>query len=289
MRIGYARVSTIEQDLGLQRDALKEDGCERIFEETAPGASADRPELKRALDVMRKGDTLVVWKLDSLAHSLKQLIETVNDLEAAGVKFRSITESIDTGGKLQFHIFEALAEFERSLIRERAMAGLQAARARGRKGGRPKSLDGDDVKVAERLLAAEYTGKAVAEQLGVSPSTLWRALRNMRKAAEHQEVRQKLKGFALVVNRLARERSTRPLKGKLAIAEAYNAGLRKGYAFGELEEFKKRLAAAAKEGFVELERCDVAWALPKELVEASALRLGRGVRHLIVKGGIGSP
>ena len=138
MLIGYARVSTQEQDLALQLDALKAAGCERIYEERASGAQRDRPELKAALGYMREGDTLVVWKLDRLARSLKQLIDTVEDLGARGIGLRSLTEAIDTttsGGKLIFHIFAALAEFERAVIRERTLAGLAAARARGRKGG----------------------------------------------------------------------------------------------------------------------------------------------------------
>jgi DNA invertase Pin-like site-specific DNA recombinase len=141
--VGYARVSTGEQNSNLQTDALSVVGCRRIFEETASGASRDRPQLKAALDFLRPGDTLVVWKLDRLVRSLAQLIETVDELHKRECGFRSLTEAIDTttaGGRLIFHIFGALAEFERSIIRERTMAGLEAARARGRKGGRPKAL-----------------------------------------------------------------------------------------------------------------------------------------------------
>jgi len=129
--VGYARVSTQDQKPELQLDALTAKRCERVFEEKASGAQRDRPELKAALDYMRQGDTLVVWKLDRLARSMKQLIETVEDLDKRGIGFRSITEAIDTttpGGKLVFHIFGALAEFERSIIRERTKAGLKAAR-----------------------------------------------------------------------------------------------------------------------------------------------------------------
>jgi len=132
--VGYARVSTQDQSTNLQLDALAKAECTRIFSESASGAQRDRPELARALDYMRPGDTLVVWKLDRLARSLKQLIETVESLEGKGIGFRSLTESIDTttaGGKLTFHIFAALAEFERSMIRERTRARLDAARARG--------------------------------------------------------------------------------------------------------------------------------------------------------------
>jgi len=140
MNVGYARVSTRDQKPELQLDALREAGCERIFEEKASGAQRDRPELKAALDYMRGGDTLVVWKLDRLARSMKQFVDTVEGLDKRGIGFRSITESIDTvtpGGKLVFHVFGALAEFERSIIRERTEAGLRAARDRGRLGGRP--------------------------------------------------------------------------------------------------------------------------------------------------------
>src|SRR5436853_1979141 len=134
--IGYARVSTSSQDTGLQLDALKEAGCRRVFEETASGGNKARPHLRDALDFLRPGDTLVVWKLDRLARSLIQLIETIDELHKRECGFRSLTEAIDTttaGGRLIFHIFGALAEFERSIIRERTKAGLDAARARGRR------------------------------------------------------------------------------------------------------------------------------------------------------------
>ena len=176
MLVGYARVSTQDQNPELQLDALKGAGCEKVFEEKASGAKRDRPELAAALSFMRKSDTLVVWKLDRLARSLKQLMETVEDLSARGVGFRSLTEAIDTttsGGRLVFHIFGALAEFERGIIRERTTAGLEAARARGRVGGRPKSLTEDDLGVARTLLKdGQLTIAQVAERLGVAPSTL---------------------------------------------------------------------------------------------------------------------
>src|SRR5512144_2214577 len=143
MLIGYARVSTADQTLNLQKDALQKAGCERIFTDTASGAKAERVGLGEALGYVRKGDTLVVWKLDRLGRSLKHLIETITALNNRKIGFKSITEAIDTttsGGKLIFHIFGALAEFERDIIRERTQAGLTAARARGRKGGRPKAL-----------------------------------------------------------------------------------------------------------------------------------------------------
>jgi DNA invertase Pin-like site-specific DNA recombinase len=189
MLIGYARVSTVDQDLALQRDALRQAGCERIFEEAASGAKENRPELAKALDHMRKGDTLVVWKLDRLARSMKQLIETVAQLEAAGVKVRSITENLGTdsaGGRFVFHIFGALAEFERSLIRERTNAGLKAARARGRKGGRPKSMTAEDVQAAETLLNGNVGPTAVAKRMGVSRATLYRHLKQVNDATHPQ-------------------------------------------------------------------------------------------------------
>lgn len=187
MLVGYARVSTQDQDPELQRVALFGAGCERVFEETASGAQRDRPELKMALDYMRAGDTLVVWKLDRLARSLKQLIETVEGLEERGVGFRSLTENIDTttnGGKLIFHIFAALAEFERGLIKERTLAGLAAARARGRVGGRPPRLGPKDIVAAKGMLSqAGMTVVEVAERLGVSPATLYRHLPGGRSAS----------------------------------------------------------------------------------------------------------
>jgi DNA invertase Pin-like site-specific DNA recombinase len=143
MLIGYARISTQEQTLNLQQDALHNAGCDRIFTDTASGAQAERKGLEQALSYVRKGDTLVVWRLDRLGRSLPHLITTMTALEERGIGFKSLTENIDTttsGGKLIFHIFGALAEFERNLIRERTQAGLTAARARGKKGGRPKAL-----------------------------------------------------------------------------------------------------------------------------------------------------
>ena len=178
--VGYARVSTQEQDTGLQIDALKSAGCARIFAEKASGAQRERPQLTAALDYMRPGDTLVVWKLDRLARSMKQLIETVEGLAERGVGFRSLTEAMDTttaGGTLIFNIFASLAEFERSIIRERTRAGLAAARARGRVGGRPRSLSAEDLQQARALLAdPDITVEQVAKRLGVGVSTLYRQL-----------------------------------------------------------------------------------------------------------------
>src|SRR3712207_4541929 len=144
MRIGYARVSTTDQNLQLQTDALQAAGCDRVFTDMVSGARGARPGLRAALEACRPGDTLVVWKLDRLGRSLSHLVGTVRDLGAQGVGFTSLQEQLDTtttGGKLVFHIFAALAEFGRDLIRERTTAGLTAARARGRKGGRPKGVD----------------------------------------------------------------------------------------------------------------------------------------------------
>ena len=144
MLVGYARVSTQDQNHALQLDALRQVGGEKVFTETASGARRGRPQLQAALDYLREGDALVVWKLDRLARSMKQLLETVEDIGKRGIGFRFLTEQFDTttpGGKLTFHIFGALAKFERSLIRSRVCAGLDAARARGKVGGRPRSLD----------------------------------------------------------------------------------------------------------------------------------------------------
>jgi DNA invertase Pin-like site-specific DNA recombinase len=180
MLVGYARVSTQDQNTALQLDALKAAGCEKLFVEKASGASRDRPELKAAVDYVRSGDTLVVWKLDRLARSLRQLIDTVAMLEERGIGLRSLTEAIDTttaGGRLVFHIFGSLAEFERGVIRERTKAGLSAARARGKVGGRPVKLTGDDLKAAKALLGdPTITVADVAKRLGVSPATLYRHL-----------------------------------------------------------------------------------------------------------------
>lgn len=180
MIIGYARVSTSEQDTALQLDALKKENCERIYQESGSGASRERPELKRCLDTIRKGDTLIVWRLDRLGRSLKDLVEIINELEERGVGFRSLSESIDTtsaGGKLIFHLFAALSEFERSLIQERTKAGLAAARARGRKGGRPRALSKSQIKKAKAMLLDPLITKTeVAKHFNVTRATLNKAL-----------------------------------------------------------------------------------------------------------------
>jgi DNA invertase Pin-like site-specific DNA recombinase len=181
MLIGYARVSTQDQTLNLQQDALEKIGCSKIFTDTASGASTDRKGLEEALEFVREGDTLVVWRLDRLGRSLKHLIETITALSNRNIGFKSITESIDTttsGGKLIFHIFGALAEFERDIIRERTQAGLQAARARGRIGGRPKALNPKKISMAQAL----YNDKSnsisdICKTLNISRATLYRYVR----------------------------------------------------------------------------------------------------------------
>lgn len=187
MLVGYARVSTQDQNPALQHDALTAAGCEKVFTEKASGAQRDRPELGAAIAYMRAGDSLVVWKLDRLARSLPQLIETVAHLEAEGIGFRSLTETIDTttaGGKLIFHVFGALAEFERSVIRERTRAGLKAARDRGRTGGRPPALSPADLAAAKAMLSdPDITVAEVAKRINVSPATLYRHLPGGRGGA----------------------------------------------------------------------------------------------------------
>lgn len=179
--IGYARVSTQDQDAALQEDALRAAGCWKIFTDTGSGAAASRPELDRLMDQLRPGDTLVVWRLDRLGRSIRHLIDQMAVLEDMGVGFRSLQESIDTtspGGKLTFHIFAAMAEFERDLIRERTQAGLQAARARGRQGGRPRLLIGANLERAQQLYDQKrLTVDEIAKIVGVSRTTLYRSLR----------------------------------------------------------------------------------------------------------------
>jgi DNA invertase Pin-like site-specific DNA recombinase len=191
MKIGYARVSTLEQDLALQLDALTNEGCEKIFQEKASGAQRDRPELKAALAYMRKGDTLVVWKLDRLARSMKQLIETVESFHDRGIGLKSLQNPIDTSspsGKLVFHIFAALAEFERGVIRERTTAGLRAARERGRIGGRPPALSAKDLQVAKAMLKdSDISVATVAQRLNVAASTLYRHIPHARSASLDRE------------------------------------------------------------------------------------------------------
>jgi DNA invertase Pin-like site-specific DNA recombinase len=183
--LGYARVSTTDQQPQLQVDALQRAGCYRVFTETASGARTDRPTLAQVLDQLRPGDTLVVWKLDRLGRSLRHLVDTVTSLADRSVGLRSLQEAIDTttpGGKLVFHVFAALAEFERDLIRERTSAGLAAARVRGRHGGRPSVMTADKLRVARELYGSgQYTVAAIATTLGVSRASIYRHLRSSRK------------------------------------------------------------------------------------------------------------
>lgn len=178
--VGYARVSTGFQDTALQVDALLGIPCDRIFEEKASGTKTDRPELAAALDYCRPGDTLAVWRLDRLGRSVRHLVDVVTGLQEREVEFRSVTEGIDTstpGGRLIFHVFAALAQFERELIVERTHAGLAAARARGRVGGRRQVMTADKLVAAQKLLDAEGTTvQAVADAIGVSRATLYRHL-----------------------------------------------------------------------------------------------------------------
>lgn len=177
---GYARVSTSEQNTQLQLDALREAGCSRIFVETV-SAVADRPEYDHLLDVLRAGDTVVVWRLDRLGRSLRDLLDRVEHLDSRGVGLRSLRETLDStsaGGRLVMHVFAALAEFERDLIRERTVAGLTAARARGRVGGRPKSLTPAQEEVARTMYNQHtLTVAEIGHALGVGRSTIYRALR----------------------------------------------------------------------------------------------------------------
>jgi DNA invertase Pin-like site-specific DNA recombinase len=181
MFIGYQRVSTTDQSVDLQSDALTKAGCERIFTDYASGAKADRPGLTEALAFARSGDCLVVWRLDRLGRSLRNLIDVVADLDARGVGFRSLQESIDTttsGGKLVFHVFGAIAEFERDLVRERTLASLLSARARGRSGGRRALLTGKKLELAQRLRGDRNMPVAEACRiLGCSKATFYRSTR----------------------------------------------------------------------------------------------------------------
>jgi DNA invertase Pin-like site-specific DNA recombinase len=180
MLIGYARVSTGDHNLDLQRDALTKAGVERVFEDTASGARDDRPELADALSHARKGDCLVVWKLDRLGRSLRSLIDFTDGLRERGVEFRSVTEGIDTttpAGRFFFHLMGAFAEMERALIRERTNAGLAAARARGRVGGRKPKLNAKQIEHAKKLLEdRSVTVTDVAASLGVNRATIYRAV-----------------------------------------------------------------------------------------------------------------
>ncbi|WP_092105779.1 recombinase family protein [Pontibacter chinhatensis] len=181
MLIGYARVSTLLQNSDLQQDALTQAGCEKIFTDKISGTVAERPALTKAKEVLRRGDTLVVWRLDRLGRSLKDLIEWMNYLEQEGIALISLQESIDTStatGKLVFHIFASMAEFERNLIKERTMAGLAAARARGRKGGRPKKMSDEKRKLTVRLYKEKHHSvDEICQMMGITKPTLYSYLK----------------------------------------------------------------------------------------------------------------
>jgi DNA invertase Pin-like site-specific DNA recombinase len=177
--MGYARVSTDDQSLDLQLDALREAKCQKIFQEVATGKHSGRPQLSKCLEELRPGDTLVVWKLDRLGRSLPDLVDIINDLATKGVAFESLTENIETGsptGKLVFHVFAALADFERSLIRERTMAGLAAAKRQGRLGGRPRKMTPETVADARRAISGGMPLAKAAKLFGVGKTTLYQYL-----------------------------------------------------------------------------------------------------------------
>lgn len=180
MLIGYARVSTDDQNLDLQNDALQKAGCKKIYSDQKSGAVSERPGLTTVFDVLRPGDTLVIWRLDRLGRSLKHLIQLVEQLDKQEVGLKSLQESIDTttaGGRLVFHLFGALAEFERTLIRERTQAGVNAARARGRQGGRPKLLEPNKQALALRLYhERKHSIAEICTMMGISKSTLYNYL-----------------------------------------------------------------------------------------------------------------
>lgn len=180
MLIGYARVSTDEQKMDLQTDALQKAGCQKVYSDTASGAKDDRPGLRRALDMLDRGDTLVVWKLDRMGRSLQHLVTTVNELQARGVEFQSVQEKIDTttpGGRLVFHVFAALAEFERELIRERTKAGVDAARLRGRRGGRRHKLGEAEAKTLAAMAKQKIPTEQICGSMGISRATYFRYLK----------------------------------------------------------------------------------------------------------------
>jgi DNA invertase Pin-like site-specific DNA recombinase len=182
MRIGYARVSTEDQTIDLQRDALQHARCCELYEDHATGKNTARPQLEACLKSLREGDALVVWRLDRLVRNLSDLVRLVADLERRNINFESLTEKIETrspAGKLVFHVFAALAEFERNLIRERTVAGLKAARARGRMGGRPAKLSAKEIKTISALLkTADISVSEIAARFGVARSTLYRSVVN---------------------------------------------------------------------------------------------------------------
>jgi len=191
MLIGYARVSTTDQTLALQQDALQQAGCSKIFTDTASGALAERKGLADTLSYVRPGDTLVVWKLDRLGRSLKDLIARITELQNRQIGFKSLTEQIDTttsGGKLIFHIFGSLAEFERDIIRERTQAGLSAARARGKRGGRRPTLKPKDSAIVRKLYEDKQTPiEDICRMFKISRMTLWRYMKKEGDKPQQQD------------------------------------------------------------------------------------------------------
>ena len=180
MLIGYARVSTEDQKLDLQLDALEKANCAKVFTDKISGARSERPGLRKALDMVDEGDVLVVWKLDRLGRSLPHLVSTVNELQARGVGFRSLQEAIDTttpGGKLIFHVFAALAEFEREVIRERTKAGMAAARVRGQHMGRRAKLDATQAKTIALMAQNQIPIEQICGSMGISRATYFRYLK----------------------------------------------------------------------------------------------------------------
>jgi DNA invertase Pin-like site-specific DNA recombinase len=184
MNIGYCRVSTQDQNLELQLDELKRAGCDKIFQDVASGSKDERKGLQEAMSFAREGDCLVIWKLDRLSRSLRHLIDTVNQLKERGIGLKILTMNLDTttpSGTLIFHIFASLSEFERELIRERTVAGLKAARARGRIGGRPKAMDEKKVQIAKSLYSdGKTTVSEICKTLQVSKATLYRSLKGLK-------------------------------------------------------------------------------------------------------------
>lgn len=189
MLVGYARVSTRDQNPALQLEALRNVGCDKVFTEKASGAQRDRPELQAALEYLRAGDVLVVWKLDRLARSVRQLVETAELLQAREIGLQVITQAIDTttpSGRLTFHLLAAIAEFERELTLERTQAGLAQARSLGRRGGRKPAMGEPEIRRAKAMLSdRSITVEEVARQMGVQPSTLYRHIPGGRSSLEH--------------------------------------------------------------------------------------------------------
>ena len=252
MFVGYARVSTTDQNLYLQQDALVAAQCERIFTDTASGAKAQRPGLAEALQCCRSGDTLVVWKLDRLGRSLPHLVETVRDLVTRGGGFKSLQENIDTttsGGKLIFHIFASLAEFERDIIRERTHAGLSSARARGRKGGRPKGVDEKKRKAA--LALKKDPGRSVKEIcdiLGISRNTYYKYTQPEDKLAEEpQKIKQSEDSANTPVTRIMKvelclqvENNSKFVRGKGKVRDEIEQFILSQFAMEKLDKHNSR-------------------------------------------------